>query len=749
MKIKFNKRKLVFLTIFIIIFTNIPCIINDKEINLNNQNKNTLFLSNVLGDDDRFRITPTTSYPWSTIVKLRINWGGSNYIGSGVIIDKNYVLTAGHCVYQNSLGGWADSIKVSPAVDNGNEPYGYAWATNMRTYSYWIESQYTQYDFALLTLDQDIGLQTGWMEFYSGESSDPVYTGSLNIAGYPYDLDSGQNMYWCYENGRIATENNHWYYLDTEGGMSGSPVWFNNGTNQFILSVHTCGDDGSGSNHGTTINQNKLYAINNWIFAEETSIDKPDLASGTNDFASFNTTIVGAGITYFKTWCEVHNVGTNPSGSFTISYYASNDTIFSEEDYLLGIEPLSSISPTKYKSSSWSGIFPENMPSGRYFIGRILDINNDIDEFNEGNNINYISPTKILVDATSPLNPTSCIQLVGSTQNNVWQGSVNDPSFSWSSASDVHTNVKGYYYYWGPDPNGTSTNFTTSSSYDPPVVNSGIYYLRVKTQDSVGNNATWKTLYFFKYDNTPPINPTICNQLEGSTKNNIWQKTVNDPYFNWSGASDAQSNIAGYYHYWGPDPNGTSSSFTSLNSFDPPPITSGTYYLRIQAKDNAENNASWTTVYTFKFDGIVPLNPSTCDQLAGSTKSDVWQGLVDDPFFIWSDGLDSHSGVAGYYYYWGTDLNGTSNNFTISPIFNPPAVNTGVYYLRICTKDNAGNIAEWNTFYIFKYDDSLGSEDNNSNHNSIMKNIFIFEVFVIIALICLVSIYQIKKRLKR
>jgi len=126
LKIKYSKRNLILIIIFIVVFTYIPSTIIIKKVNSNNQNENTLFLSNVLGDDDRIRITPTTSYPWSTIVKLRINWGGSNYIGSGAIIDKNHVLTAGHCVYQNSLGGWADSIKVSPAVDNGNEPYGYA-----------------------------------------------------------------------------------------------------------------------------------------------------------------------------------------------------------------------------------------------------------------------------------------------------------------------------------------------------------------------------------------------------------------------------------------------------------------------------------------------------------------------------------------------------------------------------------------------------------------------------------------------
>jgi len=81
-----------------------------------------------------------------------------------------------------------------------------------------------------------------------------------------------------------------------------------------------------------------------------------------------------------------------------------------------------------------------------------------------------------------------------------WQDSIYNPSFSWSGASDLHTNVEGYYYYWGEIPNGISNSFTTSPSYDPPAVTNGSYYMRVSSKDIVGNTAAWTTLYIFKFE---------------------------------------------------------------------------------------------------------------------------------------------------------------------------------------------------------------------------------------------------------
>ena len=513
---KLHRKKILFLLFIVGLWLLSSLASKIDNINSSKHNQEPM-IANVIGSDDRVRITPTTSYPWTTIVKLHIAWLGYNTIATGALIDKNHVLTAGHCVYSHSHGGWAESIKVIPGEDNGNEPFGYAWTIKMRCYDDWIDYASPEHDFAVLTLDRDIGLYTGWMGLYTTLASSSTYSGLLNTAGYPVELDEGKNMYWTHDNGYDANEYNHWYYLDTTGGQSGSPVWIFDDNCPYILSIVTSSISGLDLNYGTRINQNKYYCINNWFIADETSTDKPDLASEYNQLGGYNPTIVGAGLTEFEVWCKIRNLGTSSANSIKVSYYASKDTSFSNEDYLIGIDIIPSLTPTVSTDSYWSGKFPDKIPSGNYYIGWIIDADNTIDEFNEDNNYNFIWYSKLLIDATPPVNPISCVQTNDTTESDVWQDSINNPSFHWSGANDSHTDVVGYYCYWGENPNGTSTSFTTLPSYDPPAVNNGTYYLRVCTEDSVRNIAPWKTLYIFKFEQK--INNTNDNPLDDPIDN--------------------------------------------------------------------------------------------------------------------------------------------------------------------------------------------------------------------------------------
>ncbi|MEX2719155.1 MAG: hypothetical protein Q6370_022895, partial [Candidatus Sigynarchaeota archaeon] len=224
-----------------------------------------------------------------------------------------------------------------------------------------------------------------------------------------------------------------------------------------------------------------------------------------------------------------------------------------------------------------------------------------------GNNASsWVTLYEFRYDNTAPSNPTNCIQTVGSTTNGTWQSMVNNPSFSWGGASDgMGSGVAGYYVYWGPNSTGSSSSFQAATTYDLTPVTDGIYYLRVRTRDAAGNNASsWVTLYEFRYDNTAPSNPTNCIQTVGSTTSGKWQNTVADPAFSWSGASDGMgSGVAGYYVYWGTDSMGTSTMFQVATTFDPNAVAKGTtYYLRVMAQDAMGFNASsWVTLYVFMY----------------------------------------------------------------------------------------------------------------------------------------------------
>ena len=235
-------------------------------------------ISYVFPPDDRTKISSTSSFPWSSICKLYITAADeTRWIGSGAMIDSYHVLTAGHMVYQQENGGWVSQVEVIPGMRENSEPFGKAYATNMRTYSGWIQNEMEEHDWAVLTLDRTIGNKTGWMGRMTTNSSDPIYLGTLHTAGYPGDLDLGENMYYVSDVGADVDEYNHWYWMDSAGGQSGSPVWVEINGSGYILSVHAYEYIGGDyANFGTRLNQDKFDQLNAWLAADTPPETKPN-----------------------------------------------------------------------------------------------------------------------------------------------------------------------------------------------------------------------------------------------------------------------------------------------------------------------------------------------------------------------------------------------------------------------------------------------------------------------------------------
>ncbi|GBR75003.1 protein containing bacterial Ig-like domain, partial [Candidatus Termititenax aidoneus] len=307
---------------------------------------------------------------------------------------------------------------------------------------------------------------------------------------------------------------------------------------------------------------------------------------------------------------------------------------------------------------------------------------------NAGNTSNWTTVFIYRFDNTAPF-------VSHNAETEGWTNTANRDAYTWTAATDTGgSGLAGYNVYWGAYSGGTSTNFRTENSYDPPALtSSGIYYLRARAVDNAGNTSNWTTVLTYKFDEDAPV-LTHTAITEG------WTNAADRGAYDWTEATDTGgSGVAGYNVYWGMDSSGVSTSFQTDNSYDPPALTSsGIYYLRVQAEDNAGNTSNWTTVLTYKFDGDAPV--------LTHTETEGWTNVTDRGVYTWTAATDSGSGLAGYYVYLGTDSSGTSTTFQINNSYYMLLATTfsGIYYLRVQTKDNLGNVGEWTTVLTYKLD---------------------------------------------
>lgn len=190
----------------------------------------------VIGPDNRYRITDTTAYPNSAICYMEMKFPDDDglYVGTAWMYGERVAMTAGHCVYDASLGGWAEWVRIYPGSNGGTSPYGVHYASVLHTDTKYIESENSNYDWGLLEFSSDIGSSTGYFGA-SWTTSSLVGTGIV-VRGYPVEKNA---QMWSMS-GSIAASGTFKlsYYIDTTGGQSGSPVYKNDG-NYRCVGIHT------------------------------------------------------------------------------------------------------------------------------------------------------------------------------------------------------------------------------------------------------------------------------------------------------------------------------------------------------------------------------------------------------------------------------------------------------------------------------------------------------------------------------
>lgn len=223
----------------------------------------------IIDGESRELVGNTEMYPYSTIVQLSITFpNGVSTLGTGSMVSGDTVLTAAHCLYNASRGGWASSVVVMPGRQEWTLPFGRYSADEFYVLSSYLQpGNGLNSDIGLVKLKEDIGGKTGWL----GMSAESLNENNYTLTGYPGDL----GMYYMYTEERTIPSSD-WtteFYVhhnhDSFSGQSGSPLYETD--SKRTVAVHSGSNDTS--NFATRLTRKRLVAIYDIAFPQKEGVE--------------------------------------------------------------------------------------------------------------------------------------------------------------------------------------------------------------------------------------------------------------------------------------------------------------------------------------------------------------------------------------------------------------------------------------------------------------------------------------------
>ncbi len=200
-----------------------------------------------VGVEDRAVVSNTLTYPWNTIGYLVATFpSGNSFRCSGTLVSAYVVLTAGHCIHDNSEGGFLNAAFFfpgryqSPPGSNTVSPYSNSDLAFVKTTQTWTEisgedsyaaTEY-RYDFAAVQFDTPFT--------YTGTFIPVVFqdtTNTVTSAGYPASVNGQSVQTQYFDEGATTSSSSSLqnsavreFAIDASGGNSGGPFF---ATDQF------------------------------------------------------------------------------------------------------------------------------------------------------------------------------------------------------------------------------------------------------------------------------------------------------------------------------------------------------------------------------------------------------------------------------------------------------------------------------------------------------------------------------------
>lgn len=191
-----------------------------------------------------------TKFPYTTITHLDIGFdttgdGKADYWcdGSGYIVGPDVMVTAGHCFWSKKYG-WAKEVRTYLMYEQ-NLSREYYYPASWITSTAYTQGGDSEYDWCVVTMQQNVGATTGWLGF--GVSSSLVNK-DIRVAGFTQWESMNIHLFESY--GQIKQQNERiiGYNASTTEAQAGGPVFDEDG---IAWGIHTTG---GALNSGCTIN---------------------------------------------------------------------------------------------------------------------------------------------------------------------------------------------------------------------------------------------------------------------------------------------------------------------------------------------------------------------------------------------------------------------------------------------------------------------------------------------------------------
>jgi hypothetical protein len=384
-------------------------------------------------------------------------------------------------------------------------------------------------------------------------------------------------------------------------------------------------------------------------------------------------------------------------------------------------------------------------------VNTVAEITNNFDTFPvtydgmrwqavlKGNGAQQVALDGVNAQATSdsglPSNPATITANKanggGALTENSWTNG-SSPYFSWTAGSDSQSGIKGYCLYLGTDntanpitskgilgtsPANTGGNcqfMVESNNLDlgvpgmlgsPLLTSNNNYYLSVRSIDIAGNVSNVSRQFSFRFDNTPPTNPSYINAPSGFV--NTKEITMTWPSSGTGAPEDVNSGLAGLQYriglsgtWYGDSHSGTGdmtdllANDGSYMTVDPPDyanLIEGVNLVYFRSWDQAGNVTTGYTTASLKINtNGAPTEPNG---LTATPSSNTVNAFA----FSWTPPSSYVGDVSKITYCYTVNTLPSDSNCSYTPAgitslgSGPYATQPGSNTLYVVAKDESGN----------------------------------------------------------